>query len=472
MHKIPLLIISLLTLIIWGRILNQTFLGEGYYYFDRRQDLFHAENTIWVDDNFAKVIFKVFIPIFKDNIELFLGLQIFIQITVYFCLYYLVYFLSKSRFLAIFTSIIFLSSFVGSYDMIATGNYQRFVQRIPNIIPTIFSLIYLEKYLATNKVKYYLYSISLFILFFLMSHYSVFLISIFIFYPIVREIINFKSFKNIFKSTIISFIYLWVGFFLISKDALKPETGVFNFMLSEPSLIQKIFSQFAQSSLPYFVIEKFKGNIVQFGVGFAVLYVIFGLLLVFKKSKFATLYNASLLSLLIIFVLNLYAGRLNPLVHFGNDRYYFIPLIFISFLWGGILSLFSNNRVSVKIIISGFLFTYIVYNTNLIWKNIAEIQYKSDSMKQYVSYIKHLSPNFNESTILASPTALLWPMPLFKSQYGNYKMKFIDSDDKDWEATILQEDRNNTFVITYNLKTMQVVDMTSAFRNKNYEFKQ
>src|SRR5258708_5247624 len=67
------LAITLITLFVWYKILNQTFLGEGYMYFNKNLSLLsNFRLSAFTDyDNFAKIFFDITIPIFKDNLVLY-----------------------------------------------------------------------------------------------------------------------------------------------------------------------------------------------------------------------------------------------------------------------------------------------------------------------------------------------------------------------------------------------------------------
>src|SRR5438270_430018 len=81
----------------------------------------------------------------SSNIQDYLILELVIIAILYLSVYSVITLISKSKFIGISATIFFFANYVSSYYLLAEGNYQRFVQRVPNFIPAIFSFYYLFK---------------------------------------------------------------------------------------------------------------------------------------------------------------------------------------------------------------------------------------------------------------------------------------------------------------------------------------
>lgn len=162
-HLLPISIIISLTFFIWHKILGQTFLGEGYFYFDKLRISMSLDiKSLFVYDNFAKIFFNIVIPIFRDNLFWYQFTALFLSAVLYISLYFILYKITKNKILSLTSAILFSANFIGSYEMLADGNYDRFVERVPNIIPAVFSFYFLFKYCKSKKIKDFLISFILF----------------------------------------------------------------------------------------------------------------------------------------------------------------------------------------------------------------------------------------------------------------------------------------------------------------------
>src|SRR3989344_4503487 len=111
-------IIIILVFFVWHKILNQTFLAEGYYYFEPQQNLlvknFTLTTLIHQSKNFdllARIIFDIFPSVFKDNLVAYLYLEIIILCLLSVVIYITLKRLTKNQFVSFFSLFIFISSY-------------------------------------------------------------------------------------------------------------------------------------------------------------------------------------------------------------------------------------------------------------------------------------------------------------------------------------------------------------------------
>ena len=489
---LPYVIITLLTLLTWYKLLWQVPLGEGYYYFDIQQNF--SLKDVGQTDNFAKIAFDILPFVFRDNLVLYMAFQLIFMVLLNLVFYYFVKVLTKNPFVSLTATILFAVSYIASFEMLGTGNYQRFLQRIPCLIPTLLSFIFLEKYLQTQKIKNFIISIFLFALGLFLGHFSTFLTFLFVIYPFFRLSV-FKKIKSFFSSTFISTAYLLTNYFMISADHLKPEKGILDFInqIGINVIFEKIILQITNMLVPTFVIEKiaaisnpYTSTLIALTLPLIAL-IILGVFLVKKRAYPLTkIYLLSITIIPILLFLNLYLGKVDPgfnmqgykyyfLPQFfinmedpltvKGDRYYMVPYFFISIIVSILLWSLVNKK-SAKYVAIVFLSLYSFYNINNIWKSFDYLQPVSSITRNYINYTKFISYKFNKDTYIVTNRPLLWPSSFIRLFYGDPNMQFILLE-KDLEyAKDKHIARENLFLFDYDYKNNKVLDLTAQYRNQ------
>lgn len=488
---LPIILIFGLTFVVWHKVLGQTFLGEAYMYFPPSQNFF--VNKIGFFDilksynNFARIMFDIFPPIFKDNLQLYLLLQLIITATLCSSLYWVLYKISKNRILGFSAAIFFLSNFTGSFEMMAEGTYQRFAERVTGLIPVIFAFYFLDKFYKKEK-KYHLFVIStiLFALGILMGHYTTFLLPFFVLYPMAQFIYNKKTKKSFLINSFIILSFIFVNYYITKGSNQKQNGNIIEFLTQEDNLIERFLLQIPVITIPPGIIKSLSQfyphllpvpyipilRILLFPT--ITLYLV-GLFLVRKQNKgLKILYLTVFLGMLSEMLLYMYVDRrLNVLVNFGESRFFYITSMFAAISWAIIIAAaFAKKESTYKIAAFLILTSYLIYNSSVIWKKIDAIQYKSEMMKRYISYIKQISPQFNENTVIIVPVHILWPDSMIKLYYGNPKMTITGYFDG-WEDNF-RDRKNDVFVFDYDYEITEkrefdpqkghVVDLTAKYR--------
>lgn len=493
-HLLPISIIFTVEILLWHKILQQIPLGEGYYYFDYCQSFFKnpgCSTTLWQYDNLARLLFQILIPFFRDNLSTYMVFQLFIMLLLYITFYFVIFKVSKSKSFGLFSSILFSANFVGSYSMMGTGNYQRFVQRVPNLIPLLISFLYLTKYLENKKIKELIISYTLFAISMFLAHHSTFLLPLFLIYPFAEIIFKKPRIKKFLKTVAISLPYVLLTAAITARDWHKPSMGVFEFLLSTDNLIKKVFYQIPTLLVPNdFMVHLAKhwpGQVILYPyspiVGYLLIPVLTIVLLSFVRIyknniPLTKLYLTCASALPLMAFLNIYAynSTANPLKDFGEDRTYFIPSLAVAIIWAVWIKLLSpKNKSTAKIIYAIFAILFITYNINLIWKNMDDNQYKPSALNQFIKYSKTISPEFTNDSVIVAPSPLLWPANFINLFYGNQKLIFV-SFDEGWEEKIKPYKKDDVFILDYDYKKDpnpgvnfdpkkgEIVDLTEKFR--------
>lgn len=457
----PTLITIGVVFFVWYKILFQVPLGEGYYYFDPGQNFLGS--TYFANyDNLPKIVFDILPPIFKDNLILYQAFELFALIALCLTIYFVINHFFKNKWLSLFATLLFSVSYVGLFEMIATGNYQRFIQRIPNFIFLFISFLHLAKYLDTKKIRYYLISIIIFALTVFMAHYSTFLLPLFLIYPVIKN-----------KNILISAAFLLVNYFLVKNDFYAGRVG-FSFDLN------LILLQLSGITYPPTLLNSI-GNIAQpytkavilLSIPIIVIYFI-GIYLVKKREpKYLVFYLTSLLTLFLILFLNILIGKIDYITFVRGDRYYFIsvevlsklgvnfvggsryyvlPTIFNSIVLSTVFWVLLKNKKRLFYFSSAIILViYLIYNISLIWKESDQIQPVSERMKTYINYTKSISDKIQDYKIVVTPPEFIWSGQFVRLFYGNENLKFIPLK-SGWEKEVDKKLLDDTIIINCNEK--------------------
>lgn len=479
---LPHIGLTLICTIVWYKTLNQSFLGEGFYYYNSLQKYFpHGIlNSIWEYDNFAKMFFAYTVPILKDNIFIYQVIQLGTVIALTITLFHFIKYFTKNSWIGFTGATIFSASYLGLFEMIGVGNYQRFVQRIPNQILILFSFIELARFYETGKIKKYINSLILFAISVFFAHFSTFLLPIYIIYPIIKSFVNREKIIKFFINIAYSIPFVVINLFLISQDVHTPDGNFINFIKLNglSKIISSIALQLSNMLVPPFLIEKiasvtssYKDILIVLTVPIVALFLLGIFIVKNKQKKFLTIYLSSMVAIPVLLFLNLYLGKIDPLYNMRGYTYYFLPNVYsqdpsltatlkgdrsymLPYLFLAIIIsiliyvLFINFKNMYKIFSVAFITVYVLYNASLVWINIDKIQPASEDMKKYLSYIKYILPKLNNQSFIIVPREFLWPSSLIRQVYNLPQIQFI-ANYTNWKETITNIDKKNIVLIDF-----------------------
>lgn len=486
--SLPIILIILLSFLVWHKILNQIFLGEGYMYFNTNLIFVDWKGVynIWGYDNVARLIFSIFPPIFRDNLLAYQFLELIIAISLYISIYFVVYKITKDKLIALTSAIFFLGNYVGSYFLMATGNYQRFVQRVPNLIPAIFAFLFLFYFYKEKKIKYYLFSLGFYSLSLFAGHFSSLILPLFVIYPLVQL---FEE-KLTVKETILRLseiaLFIAITFLITKRSEEAPARNFIQFLQSEPHLLERVIYQIPMITIPLNLIisvaNTFKPPIkdpytpiLKIFSYLCVSINLFGAFVIIKKvPRLFTLYITCFLSMLGTMLLYIYIDpRLNVLIYFGADRYFIISSIFAAISWALIIKAVFQNKKMYYIFSAVILVVYISYNISAINTSINSIQYKSEEMKKVIYYGEKIAPKFTNSSVIIAPYYIAWCLPVV-TRFHSPDGASLVLPTNGWEEKYWSQ-RENVFVLDYdyeripgegfNAERGHVVDLTQKYRN-------
>lgn len=478
------LIIISLFIVAWHKILVQTITGEGYYYFFNG---LKENNNIFRYDIGASLLLDLIKPVFKDNFffyQLFLFIA-FIALGILF--YFVVYELTHKKSVAFISSILFIVNYNTVFEMVATGAYQNFVQRVFFLLLLFPSFILFIKFINYKKIIYYLASLIFGLFSVSLAYFSFFYIpfltTFFLGYLFSKKI-KFKEIIFAFSSTI---IYVLACLFVINIPVIlkmpnmMPSESFFAFSLHNINeIIINFFRQLTILSVPDVILRQifsfFNTSIVQaiyYNSGIQYLYLpVFliyltaGIFLYKKEKKQRTAIIASLLFLPSVFILNLYirtdhVSRLEP-----GSRYLFVPSLGYSIFWGIFLSHFlSRGKNAVYLIIFGWAIIQL-FAINRQFK--AEL-YNHIATKKIVSYFKNdLSSKLKNDSIVITPYVMgNWGSWFLNMYYGKKNTIFTPqmTPQFEWRSEFKRSfDSKKDFIIYYDQNNQEVIDITQEYK--------
>lgn len=488
-NKISILLILLVSFITWFKILSRYPTGEGYFYFAQSNSI-NLKNisisSVLADYGIlARLIFLVVIPIFKDNVPYYMYLQFFLMLATYFSFYFTFEKIFNNKIIGLTSTLLFITNYVGQFTMMGQGDYQRFIQRVPNLIPVFAALYFLNQYLEKGETKSLIKSILFYLFGVVLSHYNIFLSPIFIFLPIFDSLIRKKG--AVVKMFLLSVIFAISPVFISKTDPLShPTKSLISFITTTPDLIKMVLYQVPIVGIPVQVVQYFASNhrpglqppytqIMPALLMIIVAIFIIGINRIKNDSKTLVFYLTFIFSLFTVSFLILYAyGTIpNPLTGYGEDRIYFIHSILFALIWTIILKTFvyvKHKNIYVVILVA-----VMVLNIISIWNDMDEIQIHSEIQRVYLSYIKKISPSFDNKTVIVVPSELLTSSVFIQRIYGIGNANMISLDDN-WQKNVdaIKVNKKDVFIIDFSfklnqdgnsdLKTVQIVDLTSNYR--------
>ena len=472
MKKISILLITIITLIIWRPIASQVPMGEGYYYFEKCQmQLTPSEDcasSLKQFDNLARISFKVMTGFFKDDLGMYMYSQIATMLLLYITFYLVLLKVTKNNAFALFTTIFFLSNHTGSFSMMATGNYQRFAQRVPNLIPMLISFSFFVKYMDKKRIVDLILFYLLFVGSLFLAHHGIFLLPLFIVYALVKTFSQKLTTKTIITPAMLILSIIVIAKIITGADHFVPKQNLFEFTTSTPHIFEKTVLQIPNLIIPS-GITKFIAtelvspplpypftNILRFWAIILAPLFLFTIYSLKNKSDIALLFRTAVFALPIVSLLNLYAygdGTPDPLRNFGEDRIYFVSSIFSSLIVGTYSYLaWTGGKMISKIIVATILILYVTYNAILIGIGSNNIKPNSTKMETFITYTRANIANPNFKIAIIGPSHLLWPELFLSNFYNTNDNLLFILDSTDWLKSLDLNHWNKIVIVDYNDK--------------------
>lgn len=422
--KIGIYILVLVTIFIWHRILGQAFLGEGPYYLS---EPWHTE--IFKNGYFSifarydvqtLLFFRLVGDLAKMNMEFYMGFLL-LGVTLVNCgLFLWIREVTKSTIVGVISTTLFIANFIGSFQIIASGAYQYFIQRVPNFALAFASLVLLAKFIDTKKVKYYIFSFFLCALAMFLAHYTLLIAPVFLLY-IGAHCLFEGSFS--IKRCVHGFLYILpfivLNYFIYYLDSgIRTGVELSQLIFEEPGIVLKVLQKLTIMTFPREIIlfvsktlfgwvhgrvESYTESIIALSSLVGVLYSVIALYIFVKYKKYRTFMFTIFLSIPVSLMMALYL-RINILDETGSSRYLYVPSMFVSAFWGLVFYLLMSKKTILKILTPVLLIFYVLFERNLILQNFDATQSKHDSVHAAIYFLETERESLPDNSIVIFPT--------------------------------------------------------------------
>lgn len=483
-----------LTVLAWYKILTQSLMGEGYYYFDAgfKDDALQygsigsfVKSLPHAYDVGAKLLFPFFIVTFRDNIFLYQTFLLASAILINILLYCFVFHLVKRNDISLLASILFATNTVG-LEMYAQGNYQWFVQRALALIPLFASAIFFVRFLRQKDRQTQSYVLALFFycLSFVLFHFSLFVFPLFVMLLVIYGFPKGISWIKLLMRTVQFLPFLFIPILLLPHGYNTSSymgdnyvTYLWAFTRDRGwELVNALFHQFVILSVPQNVIDVLTGfwnisyrqlasflgllTVVAYGFGFFFLYR-------HKNVEFIKLAIGSIGFIVAVLFLNLVIHWEMSWNVSSGSRYLYIPGIGFSIFWSLVLATVLSKHVnSSKLIIFLMVGAWCFLQIRSIWIAISRNQNEHDVAKLSLTFIKRISQRFSEDSLVVIPNILGYHGANFVQLfYGKAQTYVLPKFALDVGPLPRPFDPKRDFIVDYDYEGKAAKDLTNAYRS-------
>ena len=451
-----LFILSIVTVYLWYPLTQLVLQWESYTYLNRQGYLPLFTDTWLSFANFdvqSMLTGVILSNLFGLNMPLYFWVEIFSILSINISVFFLTKTLTKNSASAFIASFMFSVYFFGT-EFFAPNYYATFLQRVILNVPLLLvSFIFLHRFLAEKKTKYYSLSILLFFLSIFIAHFGILLTFPILLYPIFWEVFPSFRFRSFLRGLFISSPYIvTVIFFLLIQrfwgENVGPKEHIIYFlthpeiyhyvegaarqlvyMSQYPSVIQAIMSRHS----PFVFVDA--TSTYKFVFPILLTYII-GFFVIWKKEK---KYRALLLTivsaLIISLIINIYLNRFDFLNAAGLNRYYYYPSFLLAIFWSLLITVVIKKKRFF--IIGSILFGFFLINAVLFRQYFLDLKrYSLPTIKLYKYILSNYYQLPSDSLVIVGPTP----------DFGPYEAKFFTQQ--------LGEERN----IVYKTKNFAYSD--------------
>ena len=447
-----ILILSIVTIYIWYPITKFVLQWESYTYLIR-----YAYRPLYTStwgsfasfDVQSMLTGSILSNLFGVNMEPYFWVEILSILAINISIYFLTKTLTNNSNTAFIAAFIFALYFFG-LGFFLPNWYATFLQRVIINVPLLLiSFLFLHRFLAGKKAKYYGLSLFLFFLSILLAHFGIYLTFPILLYPIFWKIFQLFSFRSLLKGLLISFPYvIIVVFFILIQKSWGESVGFkeYNilYFLAHPEkyhYIEGVVRQLVYMSQYPTVIQALTSklyplafsdpiSIYKFAYPILLTYIAGFLIVWVKRKKYRALLLTTVSSLIIILGFNIYFNRFDFLNDAGTNRYYYYPSIMLAIFWALLLTTISNKKTFF--IIVGIVFVYFLANAALFRHYFSDVKrYTLPANKLYEYIVNNFNRFPHNSFIVVGPTPYFGPYEtnFFTEQLGEKKNIVFRTED-------------------------------------------
>lgn len=397
--------ILLISFFTWRHIPSMQFVGESWgfigkpyikgNFFQIAKEEFTPLNEFTID----RILSAILIPEFGDQIHLYMWFQFIYMLITDVLVYILVRLITGSKLTGFLAAFFYSTSFIAKFETYSSGGFLYFAQRATLVVSELVAIFFLYLYLVKRfNPIYYLFSLGSYIFSLAMCFYGTFFVPIFIIYPVVYLLFNFrKNVKLLWKVIWVPFPFIISTLLIIRGSRAFTSESIFEFVINKfPYVVTGIIQQLTVLTFPVgeLLPSSDKLSFEYYAVLCAVV-ILYGLALCipYKKNKQWIIFQVTAIltvAAMLLFNVNLQAAEV--LNTNGSSRYFYFPFIFVAIFWGiflGGLIRKKNKFISAGIII--LCVGYFIFNNVYIQKRLRAEEWIHKANKETVEILRSYS---------------------------------------------------------------------------------
>lgn len=432
--------VFILTFAVWHRVLGQALLGEGGLYFEERSgSLLEKHGFFGIAlryDTQAIFFFHFLGDVIRDKLSIYMLILLITLVLINFSIYLVVSKVTRKPLVGIIAAVLLTGNYVGSAEFFTSQYYVQFIQRVPNLIPTLIGFLFLVNFYKTRKERDYWISLSLFSTALFFSHNTFMLAPLFFLYPLLSSFTT-KSFIRTIPFYVIS--YLLVGL----QSFPSSEHSLLDFLKMRPGIVQDILDKLTISTIPsdvllwlFSLIGKsnfastfnFYSTFLEFvravSIPVALTYAVLTFWIARDEKSLRGFILTLSFSIPTILFLSIYIkpSFVNEL---GSSRHLYVAGILIAMFWSVVLYKLSGFGKRAKLVVITFMTIWFFYNNHLIQKDFDAWQERHKTVVATFNYVSRNHSKFpDNSIVLMHPWVGYYNAKMLESFYGERGIRF------------------------------------------------
>ena len=470
-----ILIVIFVSMFTWHGILNQSISGEGFYYFTPEISFIEPggelTDILHNHDNFPKFFTFILEELFGGQMQPYMTAQLIIIVLVNICIYLAVKTITKNSWIALITAVYFGTNYTGNFQIYARGHFHWFTQRVPEFFPILGSIVFVYKFIESQKRKFYLLSLLFFTLAIFTTHYTSLFLAFFPGFLIISGFLNPKNkATNLIKLILLSIPFVIINYIIVSNSTLslatiRPHQTLLQAILENKDVFNKISFELVVVTVPFTVLQTIQEitllslvKIIPYlAIPTYIFYFLIGFILYKKNVPYLNFVIGCFIGLIGAFFLSVFLGRINVYNEIEQGRYYYIPKLYVgiilaSFIYTVFLKIIKTRLQFIKALLVIFLIVlYLSTNIGLIWAKIKDSQRYYTGGRVMLLYLDKAKNDLPPDSIVMLPNPLMPSGTDFlRKYYSGQNTTFFFIDTK-WKTKIPPEfNTDKLFVFDYN----------------------
>lgn len=425
LHKdlIYLIILLITSGYVWRFIPDQVIRSDGFMYFisSKLQEFFSREFFYTGFELSAMVLGWVFPKLYGINNSWYWWTAYVTMLFTNVLFFWFAKIIFKKSLLAFVASLFFALNYFGNWDLYSTHCYCFILERIYPVLFLLPSGVFLHRFLERRNSKDFKFSLILYFIGLGIGHWSLFITSFFLLYPISWAIFqghNAERIKDVIRG--LTYLVITIFFVLIQRIhesvfqlkwsfadfILRPEVSLWPEQVVRQFIHWTHYPVILQGDLHVRMVSKISNAAVTAGVTpyiillyVLIFFIVYRVLPQRRALLITTLFGASG-----IFLINVFFGQYDVLYQPGSNRYLYYPNMLLSLFWALFVeTLIVQRKRLLNVITIMFVVGYVVINSTLIKESYIDSMRHNLWTKRVYEFIQTRAPLAPWGTLIVAP---------------------------------------------------------------------